>query len=98
APSSPRSLHGALPILGATGGEDFETGFDEMAGHVDDVLLVVVTHRDEGLARGWHLLARTHLRLRESHGEIGVEADDFAGRLHFRSEEHTSELQSREHL
>src|SRR5690606_5738894 len=71
--------------LGAFGCEDLETGFNQVTGHIDDIGLVRVTHRDESGARGRDLLTCAHLGLGECHGEITVEADHFTRRLHFRA-------------
>ncbi len=73
--------------LGAAGCQYPEAALDQNTDCGQYAVLVVVAHRDEDGAGARQVDAGAELALGEGECEIGVEADDFAGRAHFRSEQ-----------
>ncbi len=75
-----------------------EADFDQMADGRQNPLLVLIANRNEHCTGAWQIDACTQLRLGEGQREVGVEADDFTGGAHFRSQQNidTGETGKRE--
>ena len=72
---------------GAAGRQNLEADIDQHADRRQDARLVVIADGDEDGALARQFDAGAELRLGEGQREIRVEADDFAGRAHFRAEQ-----------
>src|SRR5207244_12436370 len=96
--SATLSLHDALPIFVVRGWKDRE---DAVAHEFQGLTLARLDWRDDGVEiiveKLDHLLARQPVRQGGETAHIGHH-DDSAQPLALRSEEHTSELQSPDHL
>ncbi|MNZ93082.1 hypothetical protein D3C78_1121370 [compost metagenome] len=82
--------------LGAAGCENLEAAFHQNADGRQNAFLVVVTHGNEDRAGAGQIDAGAELALGEGQREIRVEADDFTGRTHFRSEQNVDAGEARE--
>src|SRR5262245_7105041 len=78
---------------GAAGGDQVEAQVLEALGDVDHVALVGVLYAEEDVALGREVVARGDLRLGVGAAEIHVDPHDFAGRLHFGSQDDVDALE-----